>query len=99
MGSYSSNGISPKVNAIAWLELELAYNNVTVQHISHNVTGTEGVRSVVIFVEGIDKLIDWHLFIHFNGIWTRQWLFYAYRLYDIKYSYPMLWSFDLEMGL
>ena len=33
-------GISPKVNVIAQLEFELAYGNVTVQHVCHNFTGT-----------------------------------------------------------
>ena len=28
------NGISLKVNVIVWLEVELAYNNTTVQHVS-----------------------------------------------------------------
>ena len=27
--------ISPKMNAILWLEFELAYYNVTVQHVNH----------------------------------------------------------------
>ena len=31
----SPKGISPKVNVIAQLEFELAYSNVTIQHISH----------------------------------------------------------------
>ena len=35
------NGISPKVNAILQLKFEIAYYNITVQHINHNamVTG------------------------------------------------------------
>ena len=32
-------GIRAKVNVIARLEFELAYNNVTVQHVSHCVRG------------------------------------------------------------
>ena len=32
-------GISPKVNVIAWLELELAYFDVAIEHISYYVTG------------------------------------------------------------
>ena len=33
-------GISPKVNAVAQLEFEFAYYDVTVQHVSHYVPGT-----------------------------------------------------------
>ena len=32
--------ISLKVNTIAWLEFELAYYDVAVRHISHNITET-----------------------------------------------------------
>ena len=31
-------GISPKVNVIAWLEFELAYYDVKVQHVNHYAT-------------------------------------------------------------
>ena len=33
------NGIRPKVNALAWLEFELAYYDVAVQDFSHDTTG------------------------------------------------------------
>ena len=33
-------GISAKVNVIAWLEFELTYYNVTVQHVNHYTTET-----------------------------------------------------------
>ena len=33
-------GISPKTNVIAQLEFKLAYDNRTVQHISHSSMGT-----------------------------------------------------------
>ena len=34
------NGISQKANIITWVEFELTHCNITVQHISHYVTGT-----------------------------------------------------------
>ena len=37
--SVTVKGISPKMNIIAQLEFELAYYNVTVQHISHYIMG------------------------------------------------------------
>ena len=35
-----SKGISLKVIVIAWLEFELTFYNVTIQHINHYTTGT-----------------------------------------------------------
>ena len=32
--------ISPKVNLIPWLKIELAYYDITIQHDSHNARGT-----------------------------------------------------------
>ena len=37
-------GICPKVNVIAWLEFELAYNDVTAQHVSHNIMEPLSIR-------------------------------------------------------
>ena len=34
-------GISPKVNVIAWLEFELAYYDIAIEHVSHYATGTQ----------------------------------------------------------
>ena len=36
---------SPKVNIIAWLEFELAYYNVAVQHISHYIISTASLKN------------------------------------------------------
>ena len=36
----STKSIGSKVNVIARMEFELANNNVTVQHVSHDVTET-----------------------------------------------------------
>ena len=35
-----TKGISLKVGVIAWLEFELAYYDVAVQHVNHYATGT-----------------------------------------------------------
>ena len=41
-------GINLKVNLIAWLEFELGYYCVVVQHISHYTTGTPLMISVIL---------------------------------------------------
>ena len=43
-------GISPKVNVILWLVFELAYHNVTIQHVSHYTMGTHTLSLVYIYI-------------------------------------------------
>ena len=57
-------GIDSKVNVKAWLELELAYHNIAVQHINHYAMGSLPVHSV--FFLPIDHII--HLKIFFTYI-------------------------------
>ena len=48
-----SKDICPKVNVIAWLELELNYFETAVQHVSHKTTGTP-FRWIYSFLKGIN---------------------------------------------
>ena len=52
-------GISLKVNVIAWLEFELTYYDVTVQHVSHiameTTPGLLGDASILEVLELFDK--------------------------------------------
>ena len=48
--------INPKVNVIAWLEFELAYYDVTVQHFNHYTTGNPLDITIIITV-GVDDII------------------------------------------
>ena len=68
--------ISPKVNVIAWLEFELAFCDVAVQHVSHFPAQLYDIK--------YSYLQNWNLatrcslwLINFNGMSTHQGIFYA----------------------
>ena len=73
--------VSPKVNVIARLEFELAYYNVTIQHVSHYTTWP--APSFMMIAWGLDILLRW---VKSFGI------FWYLLVCTIYITWPKLWE-------
>ena len=85
--------VSPKVNIVAWLEFELAYYNVSLQHVNHYAMGTS-LYTLVFYLELIKfillvYILNWAT--HWD-IWMVVWFYGILTFVGYLISNPFLYK-------
>ena len=89
-------GISLKVTIIAWMEFELTFYNVTVQHVSHDTTGTPPPGIYVAYQKRSSNQYPTHAVL--NKSWKQhptKWQLYS-NLTDILQIIQERWARHAE---